>query len=174
MTLEPGDAPRSATANADKHPPRTIRELREALPAHQQRLFDAELARTEIEAVPATLNRWLTLGIDGFEEFLLSTPFEGLEFGSRSYDAETQCDDLRMSSRPANHGERIMPMPALTLPALVLSDTQAAGGGLGPPPAVTGLPEGSGYRVKWKIPHVTWLLLPPSTQLVRPFFMWAR
>ncbi|MGW2327333.1 hypothetical protein ACWC5C_16385 [Streptomyces sp. NPDC001700] len=60
----------------------------------------------------------LTLGLDGFAEFLLSAPFEGLEFGSRSYDAETQRDDLRMSSQPVDHGERITPMPALTLPAL--------------------------------------------------------
>lgn len=77
MASAPGDAPL-----------RTIREIREALPGHQQRLFDAEVLDTDIDALPELLNRWATLGTDGFEEFLLSTPFEGLEIGARSYDTE--------------------------------------------------------------------------------------
>jgi hypothetical protein len=35
------------------------------------------------------LNRWVALSNDGFEEFLLSRPFEGMEFGARSYDDQT-------------------------------------------------------------------------------------
>ncbi|MEU1802230.1 hypothetical protein [Streptomyces sp. NPDC019937] len=89
MTPTHGGAPPSTAANEGAHPPRTIRDLRGALPEHQQHLFDSELENAGFEALPAVLNRWITLGIDGFEEFLLSTPFEGLEFGSRSYDTET-------------------------------------------------------------------------------------
>ncbi|MFF5587035.1 hypothetical protein [Streptomyces hygroscopicus] len=83
MASAPGDAPRSAAANEGKHPLRTIRDIRESLPEQQRALFDAELADTEIDALPAMLNRWITLGNDGFEEFLLSAPFDGLEFGGR-------------------------------------------------------------------------------------------
>ncbi|WP_030060357.1 MULTISPECIES: hypothetical protein [Streptomyces] len=70
----------------ESHPLRTIREIRASLPQDQARHFDAELADTDIDALPAMLHRWATLGTDGFLDFLLSTPFEGLEFGSRSYD----------------------------------------------------------------------------------------
>ncbi|MFG2694787.1 hypothetical protein [Kitasatospora sp. NPDC048407] len=70
----------------EPHPLRTIREIREALPEHQLEHFDAELADTDIDALPAMLHRWATLGNDGFIQRLLSTPFEGLEFGQRSYD----------------------------------------------------------------------------------------
>ncbi|QNP71894.1 hypothetical protein IAG44_22425 [Streptomyces roseirectus] len=69
-----------------RHPLRTIREIRDSLPVHQVAHFDAELADTDIDALPDMLHRWATLGNDGFLEHLLSTPFEGLEFGRRSYD----------------------------------------------------------------------------------------
>jgi hypothetical protein len=68
------------------HPLRTIRDIRDSLPEDQVDHFDAELADTDIDALPAMLHRWATLGSDGFVEYLLSTPFEGLEFGARSYD----------------------------------------------------------------------------------------
>ncbi|MFI6844943.1 hypothetical protein OG535_25525 [Kitasatospora sp. NBC_00085] len=70
----------------EPHPLRTIREIRESLPADQVEHFDAELADTDIDALPAMLHRWATLGGDGFVERLLSIPFEGLDFGERSYD----------------------------------------------------------------------------------------
>ncbi|MFF2749126.1 hypothetical protein ACFVVA_26735 [Kitasatospora sp. NPDC058048] len=68
------------------HPLRTIREIRGSLPADQVKHFDADLADTDIDALPAILHRWATLGTDGFLDFLLTTPFEGLEFGARSYE----------------------------------------------------------------------------------------
>jgi hypothetical protein len=68
------------------HPLRTIREIRESLSEEQARHFDAELADTDLDALPAVLHRWATLGNDGFLDLLLSAPFEGLEFGGRSYD----------------------------------------------------------------------------------------
>ncbi|MEU6755346.1 hypothetical protein [Streptomyces sp. NPDC046685] len=68
------------------HPLRTIREIRESLPEHQLGRFDAELADTDIDALPDVLHRWATLGSDGFLERLTAAPFEGLEFGQRSYD----------------------------------------------------------------------------------------
>jgi hypothetical protein len=70
----------------EPHPLRTIREIRESLPADQVEHFDAELADTDIDALPAVLHRWATLGSDRFLDRLLSTPFDGLEFGQRSYD----------------------------------------------------------------------------------------
>ncbi|MGW2375175.1 hypothetical protein [Kitasatospora sp. NPDC001683] len=72
----------------EPHPLRTIREIRGSLPENQVKHFDAELADTDLDALPAMLHRWATLGTDGFLDFLLSTPFEGLEFGARSYDDE--------------------------------------------------------------------------------------
>ncbi|MDX3386614.1 hypothetical protein PV682_34980 [Streptomyces niveiscabiei] len=69
-----------------RHPLRTIREIRESLPAQQVTHFDAELADTDLDALPDMLHRWATLGSDGFLERLTSAPFEGLEFGQRSYD----------------------------------------------------------------------------------------
>jgi hypothetical protein len=69
-----------------EHPLRTIREIRESLPEEQRGHFDAELADTDLDALPAVLRRWATMGNDGFLDLLLSTPFEGLEFGERSYD----------------------------------------------------------------------------------------
>ncbi len=68
------------------HPLRTIREIRASLPENQVRHFDADLADTDIDALPEVLHRWAVLGSDGFLDSLLSTPFEGLEFGGRSYD----------------------------------------------------------------------------------------
>ncbi|MBC3842696.1 hypothetical protein GXW82_28560 [Streptacidiphilus sp. 4-A2] len=68
------------------HPLRTIREIRDSLSKDQAEHFDDELADTDIDALPAMLHRWVTLGTDGFLESLLTTPFEGLEFGGRSYD----------------------------------------------------------------------------------------
>jgi len=41
-----------------------------------------------LDDLPSMLTRWATAANDGFEEFLLSTPFEGLEFGARSYDGQ--------------------------------------------------------------------------------------
>jgi hypothetical protein len=70
----------------DPHPLRTIREIRESLPERQLGHFDAELADTDIDALPEMLHRWATLGSDGFLDRLESAPFEGLEFGQRSYD----------------------------------------------------------------------------------------
>ncbi|MEU6232636.1 hypothetical protein [Kitasatospora sp. NPDC047058] len=70
----------------EPHPLRTIREIRDSLPADQVEHFDAELADTDIDALPAMLHRWATLGSDGFLDQLLSAPFEGLDFGERSYD----------------------------------------------------------------------------------------
>jgi hypothetical protein len=80
------------TPTPDDAPLRTIREIREALPEHQQHLFDAEVADTDIDELPVLLSRWATPGTDGFEEFLLSTPFEGLEFGARSYDTDPDAE----------------------------------------------------------------------------------
>ncbi|OON74440.1 hypothetical protein [Streptomyces tsukubensis] len=70
----------------ETHPLRTIREIRQSLPDHQLGHFDAELADTDIDALPGILHRWATLGADGFLERLTATPFDGLEFGQRSYD----------------------------------------------------------------------------------------
>ncbi|MFE2408692.1 hypothetical protein ACFXDE_10140 [Kitasatospora sp. NPDC059408] len=72
----------------EAHPLRTIREIRASLPGDQVEHFDAELADTDIDELPAVLHRWATLGTDGFVDFLLSAPLEGLEFGARSYDDE--------------------------------------------------------------------------------------
>jgi hypothetical protein len=87
MTTAPSDVPQPSSPSS--HPLRTIRDIRESLPEDQRRHFDAELADTEIEALPQMLHRWVALGSDGFEEFLLSRPFEGLDFGNRSYDGQT-------------------------------------------------------------------------------------
>lgn len=38
------------------------------------------------------LHRWVTPSNDAFEEFLLSLPFDGLEFGARSYDEQTDAE----------------------------------------------------------------------------------
>ncbi|WP_327284189.1 MULTISPECIES: hypothetical protein [unclassified Streptomyces] len=73
----------------EPHPLREIREVREirkSLPERQLGHFDAELADTDIDALPDMLHRWATLGSDGFLEQLGAAPFEGLEFGQRSYD----------------------------------------------------------------------------------------
>ncbi|MDH6138219.1 hypothetical protein P3T35_000196 [Kitasatospora sp. GP30] len=78
--------PRPPSRLGEPHPLRTIREIRESLPADQVEHFDAELADADIDALPAMLHRWATLGSDRFFERLLSAPFEGLEFGQRSYD----------------------------------------------------------------------------------------
>jgi hypothetical protein len=90
MTTAPSGVP--DPPHPSSHPLRTIRDIRESLPEDQRRHFDAELADTEIEALPEMLHRWITLSNDGFEEFLLSRPFEGLEFGTRSYDAQTDAE----------------------------------------------------------------------------------
>ena len=92
MTTAPGGVPRSSVSGVEDHPLRTIRDIRESLPEDQARYFDAELADTEIEALPEMLSRWVRLATDGFEEFLLSKPFEGLEFGARSYDDDQAGD----------------------------------------------------------------------------------
>ncbi len=92
MTTAPGGVPRSSVTAVGDHPLRTIRDIRESLPEDQARYFDAELADTEIEALPEMLSRWVRLATDGFEEFLLSKPFEGLEFGARSYDDDQAGD----------------------------------------------------------------------------------
>lgn len=70
------------------HPLRTIQDIRKSLPEGQRNHFDAELAVTDLDELPSMLTRWATNANDGFLEFLLSTPFEGLEFGGRSYDEE--------------------------------------------------------------------------------------
>jgi hypothetical protein len=71
-----------------KLPIRTIRDLREALPEQQRQFFDQELAEAKLEEIPEVIHSWATLGLDGFDEFMLSKPFLGLEFGQRSYDDE--------------------------------------------------------------------------------------
>lgn len=82
------DYPASPALAPPPHPLRTIRDIRASFKDDEVQLahFDAELAVTDIDEVPDVLHRWATLGHDGFEEFLFSTPFEGLEFGGRSYD----------------------------------------------------------------------------------------
>jgi hypothetical protein len=87
MTTAPSGVPHPQPSSSN--PLRTIRDIRESLPEDQRRHFDAELADTEIDALPEMLHRWVTLSNDGFEEFLLSRPFEGLEIGARSYDERT-------------------------------------------------------------------------------------
>lgn len=88
----PRGVPRSSGSASTAHPLRTIRDIRESLPEDQARHFDAELADTELEALPEMLSRWVRLATDGFEEFLLSQPFEGLDFGARSYDDDQAGD----------------------------------------------------------------------------------
>ncbi|MBO0853187.1 MAG: hypothetical protein J2P18_05395 [Nocardia sp.] len=88
MTTASSDVPDRSHSPA--HPLRTIRDIRESLHEDQRKHFDAELADTELEALPAMLTRWVALSNDGFEEFLLSRPFEGMEFGARSYDEPTE------------------------------------------------------------------------------------
>ncbi|MGW4892071.1 hypothetical protein ACWEQL_07360 [Kitasatospora sp. NPDC004240] len=80
------DLPLPAHRPPESHPLRTIREIREALAPEQAEHFDAELADTDIAALPEMIHRWATLGGDGFVDHLLSTPFDGLDFGDRSYD----------------------------------------------------------------------------------------
>ncbi|GAB1820126.1 hypothetical protein [Herbidospora sp. RD11066] len=76
----------------DTHPLRTIREIRAALPDDQLAHFDTELAETDISELESMLTRWAALANDGFEEFLLSTPFEDLDFGGRSYDERPEAE----------------------------------------------------------------------------------
>ncbi|MEV7675652.1 hypothetical protein [Streptomyces sp. NPDC088752] len=90
MTTAPGEVPHPPHSTA--HPLRTIRDIRDSLPDDQRRHFDAELADTAIEALPEMLHRWVALSNDGFEEFLLSRPFEGMEFGARSYDEQPDAE----------------------------------------------------------------------------------
>lgn len=85
MTAVPG-RPLSSDRPEPAHPLRTIREIRTSLPEEQREHFDAELADTDLDALPDVLRRWAVMGNDGFVDFLRSTPFEGLEFGERSYD----------------------------------------------------------------------------------------
>ncbi|MFE9937315.1 hypothetical protein [Streptomyces hirsutus] len=87
MTTAPGGVPHPPPSSS--HLLRTVRDIRESLPEDRRQHFDAELADTEIEALPEMLHRWVTLSNDGFEEFLPSRPFEGLEFGARSHDEQT-------------------------------------------------------------------------------------
>lgn len=82
------DHPVASLPSDSPHPMRTIRDIRESLPGDQVAHFDAELAVTDIDELPSMLTRWATAAHDGFEEFLLSAPFEGLEFGARSYDVQ--------------------------------------------------------------------------------------
>ncbi|MFH8447017.1 hypothetical protein ACH4D3_38190 [Streptomyces sp. NPDC018026] len=91
MTTAPSGVPHSSPSSAS-HPLRTIRDIRDSLPEDQRRHFDAELADTELEALPEMLHRWVRLSNDGFEQFLLSRPFEGLEFGARSYDEQADAE----------------------------------------------------------------------------------
>ncbi|MGW2404669.1 hypothetical protein ACWCXK_09085 [Streptomyces sp. NPDC001739] len=84
----PEDEQHSTAARTPTHPLRTIREIRDSLPEDQLHHFDAELTETDIDDLPSMLTRWAKLGNDGFLDFLLSTPFEGLEFGERSYDEQ--------------------------------------------------------------------------------------
>jgi len=71
---------------------RTSRDIRESLPDDQRKHLDWELADTATEALPEMLNRWVALSNDGFEEFLRSRPFEGMEFGARSYDDQPDAE----------------------------------------------------------------------------------
>ncbi|MDX6744685.1 hypothetical protein [Actinocorallia sp. A-T 12471] len=85
MSTVPG-VPSPARRHDPEHPLRTIREIRDSLPEGQRRHFDADLADTDLDALPSVLQRWAALGNDGFLDLLLTQPFEGLEFGERSYD----------------------------------------------------------------------------------------
>ncbi|MEU9969484.1 hypothetical protein [Streptomyces malaysiensis] len=80
------DHPVGPSSSESAHPLRTIRDIREALPADQVAHFDAELAVTDLDDLPAMLTRWATTAHDGFVDFLQQAPFEDLEFGTRSYD----------------------------------------------------------------------------------------
>ncbi|MEU0841292.1 hypothetical protein ABZ370_17730 [Streptomyces sp. NPDC005962] len=88
MASPPDDASQATATEQGRHPLRTIRDIRSSLPEEQLGHFDRELAETDIDELPALLTRWATLGTDGFLDFLLSAPFEGLEFGGRSYDEQ--------------------------------------------------------------------------------------
>ena len=85
MSARPGQ-PLPPYQPEPEHPLRTIREIRDALPEGQLGHFDAELADTDLDALPSMLQRWAGMANDGFVDLLLSTPFDGLEFGGRSYD----------------------------------------------------------------------------------------
>lgn len=107
------DYPIAHTPAAPPHPLPTIRDIRASLEGNAIQLahFDAELAVADVDELPTTLHRWATFGHDGFEEFLFSTPFEGLEFGARSYDEA-------MSSthgHPDTHTPATPPRPLRTI-----------------------------------------------------------
>ncbi|MFF4949084.1 hypothetical protein ACWC2K_12740 [Streptomyces chattanoogensis] len=82
----PHDEPHPGGARKASHPLRTVQDIRDSLPDDQRQHFDAELYGTDIDDLPEMLTRWVKRGNDGFLDFLLTTPFEGLEFGERSYD----------------------------------------------------------------------------------------
>jgi hypothetical protein len=48
------------------------------------------------------LNRWVALSNDGFEDFLLSRPFGGLEFGARAYDEQSDAERSTCSTRTSS------------------------------------------------------------------------
>jgi hypothetical protein len=79
---------RQSHGDRRQHPLRTIRDIRAWLPEDQRAHFDAELAETDIDELPEMLHRVITLAKDGFDEFVRSAPFDGLDFGARSYDDE--------------------------------------------------------------------------------------
>lgn len=66
----------------------TIQTVRQAIPENQREHFDSEIASVAAEDLPEVLKRWATLAGDGFLDHLLSTPFEGLGFGERTYDGQ--------------------------------------------------------------------------------------
>ncbi|MHA6760201.1 hypothetical protein [Streptacidiphilus sp. PAMC 29251] len=90
------DHPLPTHRSQPEHPLRTIRDIRESLPEDQLTHFDAELAVTDLDELPVMLTRWATSAHDGFEEFLLSAPFEGLEFGARPYDEPPSGEPARL------------------------------------------------------------------------------
>lgn len=59
-------APPAPAAPARPHP--TVRGIRESLPGPRLAAFDAELADTEADALPALLHRWAALAADGAGE----------------------------------------------------------------------------------------------------------
>lgn len=89
---EPVRTEHDGDLDGHRAPPFRAGHIRKSPLEDQHRHFDAGLADTEIEALPEMPHRWVTLSDDGFEEFLLSQPFDGLEFGARSCDEQTDAE----------------------------------------------------------------------------------
>ncbi|WP_283135024.1 hypothetical protein [Rhizohabitans arisaemae] len=80
------------------------------MPGDQLVHFDAELAGTDISELESMLTRWAVLANDGFEEFLLSAPFEDLDFGGRFYDERPESEVFVCGNE---HLDRLLSDPKL-------------------------------------------------------------